>query len=128
MLIVPVTNKISYSEGHKCQLLEDAQFVIPSLVKFGRFKSPHVSHYDGLLTIHKGYAWDGFTVGTRGSLVRDVLYQLMRVGKIPGGYRKTADQIFLELCVKDGTPSWRIKLLFWTLGRFRKKGGLIAAL
>jgi len=69
----------------------------------------------GLLTIKEGYAWDGPsgpTVDTpdfmRGSLVHDVLYQLMRMNALDYKiYRKRADEILRELCLKDGMSTFR---------------------
>lgn len=63
----------------------------------------------GVLTIRAGYAWDGPsgpTIDTpsfmRGSLVHDVLYQLMREGYLPQHHRKYADQLLREICLEDG--------------------------
>jgi hypothetical protein len=69
----------------------------------------------GLLTVHKGYAWDGPsgpTIDTkdfmRGSLVHDVLYQLMRLSALDYKiYRKRADEILEALCLEDGMYSLR---------------------
>ena len=70
---------------------------------------------EGLLTIKDGYAWDGPsgpTVDTldfmRGSLVHDVLYQLMRLGALDYKiYRKRADEILREICLADGMSAFR---------------------
>jgi hypothetical protein len=68
----------------------------------------------GIMTIKKGYAWDGpsgITVDThtfmRGSLVHDALYQLMREGKIAQDQRKRADEILKEVCLSDGMAKIR---------------------
>ncbi len=65
---------------------------------------------EGALTIKKYYAWDGPsgpTIDTRdfmrGSLVHDVLYQLMRLRKLDYKvHRKRADEILKEICLEDG--------------------------
>ena len=70
---------------------------------------------NGMLTIRKGYAWDGPsgpTIDTpdfmRGSLVHDVLYQLMRLGALDYKiYRKRADEILREICLEDGMSAFR---------------------
>ncbi len=64
---------------------------------------------DGLLTLRKGYAWDGPSGPTwdtrnfmRGSLVHDALYQLMREELLPRMYRDTADRLLRQTCQEDG--------------------------
>lgn len=69
----------------------------------------------GTLTVKEGYAWDGPsgpTIDTpnfmRGSLVHDVLYQLMRLGALDHKkYRKRADEILREMCLEDGMSAFR---------------------
>lgn len=62
----------------------------------------------GLLTIKKGYAWDGATGWPdsknvmRGSLIHDALYQLMREEVLPQSYRKKADLAMIKVCKEDG--------------------------
>lgn len=70
---------------------------------------------EGLLTVKQGYAWDGPsgpTIDTpnfmRGSLVHDVLYQMMRLSALDyKKYRKRADEILKEICIEDGMSSFR---------------------
>lgn len=70
---------------------------------------------DGLLTVREGYAWDGPsgpTVDTpnfmRGSLIHDVLYQMMRLSALDHKkYRKRADEILREMCIQDGMSAFR---------------------
>ncbi|MBI5043601.1 MAG: hypothetical protein HZC10_07200 [Nitrospirae bacterium] len=64
---------------------------------------------DGILEIKKGYAWDGPsgpTIDTlnfmRGALVHDVLYQLIRMEKIPYSYKDYADRVLQKICREDG--------------------------
>ena len=68
----------------------------------------------GLLTISKGYTWDGPSgpaIDTlnfmRGSLIHDALYQLMREEVLPQSTRKRADQILREICIEDGMSKIR---------------------
>ena len=69
----------------------------------------------GLLTISKGYAWDGPSGPTfdtlnfmRGSLIHDALYQLMREGLLDHRqHRGTADQILHDTCRADGMSRLR---------------------
>jgi hypothetical protein len=70
---------------------------------------------DGLLTIKDRYAWDGATNPARdtpnvmrASLVHDALYQLMRLKELdPEEHRKTADEIFRDICLEDGMGRFR---------------------
>jgi hypothetical protein len=64
---------------------------------------------DGTIIIRKGYEWDGAsgpTIDTDdtmdGSLVHDVLYQLIREGKLPRKLRKKADRCIRQMCIEDG--------------------------
>jgi hypothetical protein len=81
----------------------------------------------GTLTIREGYAWDGPsgpTIDTpnfmRGSLVHDVLYQIMRLGGLDHKeYRKRADEILREMCVEDGMSTiraWYVYQAVWWFG------------
>jgi len=74
--------------------------------------SAYINMSGGRLTIKSGYAWDGpsgpaFDTSNfmRGSLVHDVLYQLMREGLLPRTARKYADQLLRQMCREDGM-SW----------------------
>ena len=74
---------------------------------------------NGLLTVRKGYAWDGPsgpTIDTpnfmRGSLVHDVLYQLMREELIPQEHREYADKLLREICLEDGMSQIRAWVVY----------------
>jgi hypothetical protein len=96
--------------GYKYQVVEDYTTrieVYPEKDLIFRFMELYPT---GNLLIKSGYAWDGATglpktptTILRGSLVHDVLYQLMRLGAL--NYktnRLLADQIFKKLCLEDG--------------------------
>jgi len=63
---------------------------------------------NGILSIKKGYPWDGATIVPdtksvmRASLVHDCLYQMMRENGLSTQYRKDADKIFYDICRADG--------------------------
>jgi hypothetical protein len=66
---------------------------------------------DGMLTGKAGYAWDGASgptwdepieVVTRGPFFHDILYQLMREGRLPTSYREYADGLMYTLIIEDG--------------------------
>ena len=80
---------------------------------------------DGSLTIFTGYAWDGASGPTwdtkssmRGSLVHDVLYQLIRLKLIDPKHKEYADQVLHDLCTADGMWSWRADYWRWAVLTF----------
>lgn len=108
-------SKVYYFEGnYKYQLAKDYELqtsIIPPV---------HVHHdyfmldKTGYLVIRKGYAWDGAsgpTIDTsdsiRGSLVHDVLYQMIGHKLLPLEYRDAADYLFYDLLQEDGMASFR---------------------
>ena len=108
---------ISYKKDYKYQLVETYTFKIPIKPKEG-VSSPSgfiALTANGLLTIKKGYAWDGPSgpaIDTldfmRGSLVHDALYQLMREKLLDQNTsRKPADQLLQKMCKADGMSAIR---------------------
>lgn len=99
--------------GYKYMLMEDYQIQTAVLCK------KVVTQYfeitpKGLLTIKKGYCWDGASGPAldtrnfmRGSLVHDVLYQMMRLGAIHNSYREYADNLLTRICREDGMSALR---------------------
>lgn len=67
---------------------------------------------DGILTIRRGFAWDGawplprLICVIRASLVHDAIYHLMRTGYLPWKWRPWADEVFRQICLEDGMPPW----------------------
>lgn len=85
----------------------------------------------GLLKIKKGYAWDGPsgpTIDTpnfmRGSLVHDVLYQLMRERLLEQKDREYADQLLRTICIEAGMSRIRA---WWVYQGVRLGGASSAA-
>lgn len=96
---------------------------------------------DGLLTIRRGYAWDGPsgpTFDTKtficGSLGHDAIYQLIREGLLSSDWRKNADMDLKKTCLKDGMIKQRawwvyrgvVKFAGFAVKRKRRKKVLIA--
>jgi len=124
-------NKIYYRElkSYKYQVIEAYNTQID--IKPGKdliFKYMSLST-DGLLTIKEGYAWDGPsgpTIDTpnfmRGSLVHDVLYQMMRLSALDYKvYRKRADEILREICQQDGMSAFRAWYVYKAVQIFGEK-------
>ena len=104
---------MKYRKGYKYQLHDDYSF--PTLIFNYSVDTDYLSlKPDGLLTAKKGYAWDGPsgpTVDTksfmRGSLLHDVIYQLIREGYIPKRFKDYADRLLRLVCVADGMTRLR---------------------
>ena len=86
---------------------------------------------DGLLTIQRGYAWDGASGPTfdtpstmMASLVHDALYQLLRERQLPPAWRGKADACLERIMLADYKGSWpkwhafRVACWGWALKRF----------
>jgi hypothetical protein len=124
-------NQICFRElkSYKYQLMEEHQVGIDiKPEKDLVFKYMSLTT-DGLLTIREGYAWDGPsgpTIDTpnfmRGSLVHDVLYQLMRLSALDYKiYRKRADEILREMCREDGMSAFRAWYVYQAVQLFGVK-------
>ena len=80
---------------------------------------------EGNLLIRPGYAWNGASGPTfdtlnsmRGSLVHDVLYQLVRIGLLDAKYKEYADRVLHDLCTEDGMFKWRADYWRWAVLKF----------
>jgi hypothetical protein len=80
---------------------------------------------NGDTVIRQGYAWNGASGPTWdtlnsmiGSLVHDVLYQLIRLGLIDRNYKEYADKVLHDLCTEDGMYSWRADYWRWAVLKF----------
>lgn len=122
--------QIMYRSGYKYQLVEAHEVQIrlqpPADVRT-EFIDLSTS---GVLTIRKGYAWDGASGPARdtknimrGSLIHDALYQLMRNDKIGQEWREQADLEFKTICLQDGMS----RLRAWYVHRGARGGGGPAA-
>ena len=111
---------IAYKSGYKYQLKETYSVRIdirPDAAVDAEYLALTAG---GMLTVKKGYAWDGPsgpTIDTlnfmRGSLVHDALYQLMRERHIDGAqYRETADRLLQAMCREDGMSAARAWLVY----------------
>ena len=76
---------------------------------------------DGILTIEKGYAWDGPSGPTydsrnslRASLIHDALYQLIRLELLPPSHRRAADLDLDRILKEDGM--WSLRRWYWLRG------------
>lgn len=117
------TGFIKYRSDYKYQLASDYRIQIPIRpaadidTEFIRLAT------DGELTVKKGYAWDGPSgpvidtkKNLRAALVHDALYQLMRNAKLnKRTHRKSADEIFRDICKEDGISGFRANVYYKAL-------------
>ena len=114
--------RIFYTEGYKYQLCREHTEYTGIYPSRGGIHTDYLDLAEnGLLTIRKGYAWDGPSgpaIDTkdslRGSLIHDALYQLMRLGLLPQSCRAEADALLRDICIDDGMNPARAEL--WRLG------------
>jgi hypothetical protein len=117
--------KIRYSAGFKYQLAED----FPCQVDICPVETIITEYIGltntGLLTIKKGYAWDGCSGPTwddksnmRAGLIHDALYQLIREKYLSPDYRDDADRELLRFCIKDGMMSFRAWYYYFAVRKF----------
>lgn len=104
--------KIKYRKGYQYQLAEDYQYQT-AILDYDIEDEFITLKPSGLITIHKGYAWDGASGANdtntilRGSLIHDAIYQLIREGRIAKEYKSAADQLLHDICVADGMIGFR---------------------
>ena len=113
-------NHIYYRSGYKYQTTRDYSY-LSEITGFSGGNQFLSLNKEGLLFIHKGYAWDGPSGPTldtkdamRGSLVHDALYQLMREKILPLSMRDRADGLLKTICEADGMNHIRAEV--WWVG------------
>ena len=121
---------IKYRSGYKYQIVESYQVEV-SIRPDANIVTDFIDlTAEGLLTMKKGYAWDGPsgpTIDTknfmRGSLVHDALYQLLRNENIEQKWREEADRELRRICIEDGMS----RLRAWYVYRGVREGAGFAA-
>ena len=111
---------------YKYQLMRDIQvhLNLPLIT----LKTEYFELKDGIMTIKKGYAWDGpsgptFDTKTflRGSLIHDVLYQAIRLRQLGLPLRRIADNELRRICLEDGMNKFRAWYVFKSVRAFGQK-------
>ena len=115
---------------YKYKFKVEENFSIELPFKMPDFEHQYASLKDGILSVKRGYAWDGASgpiINTRdtlvASLVHDVLYQAMRLNLIKSNSenKKTADKNFFEILKTHGVNSIRRKVWYFAVRLFGKK-------
>lgn len=120
---------MKYSK-YKYKFKVEENFSIELPFKIPDFVHPYASLKDGILSVKRGYAWDGASgpvINTRdtlvASLVHDVLYQAMRLNLIKSSEenKKITDKNFFEILKMNGVNSIRRKVWYFAVRFFGKK-------
>ena len=120
---------MKYSK-YKYKFKVEENFSIELPFKIPDFVHPYASLKDGILSVKRGYAWDGASgpvINTRdtlvASLVHDVLYQAMRLNLIKSSEenKKIADKNFFKILKMNGVNSIRSKVWYLAVKLFGKK-------
>jgi hypothetical protein len=122
--LATIKDKIYYRSGYKYQLAKTYSIKIDILDR--DIETDYIKlNVDGVLTIKKGYAWDGPsgpTIDThtfmRGSLVHDALYQLIREGYLDHEHRLYADELIRDICIQDGMWLFRANYTYDALHKY----------
>jgi len=114
MMLQSAASYIAFKGGYKYQLAED--FTVQTDIK----PATDINTFfisltrTGILTIRRGYAWDGPSGPTfdtnnfmRGSVVHDSFYQLMRAKLLPDYFKIAVDRLLQAMCIEDGM--WTIR-------------------
>ena len=114
-----------FRRGYKYQVTR-AYRIRLAIVPFEPVDLPFVKmSITGLTEILPGYAWNGAsgpTIDTLnsmiGSLIHDVIYQLIRLGLIDPRFKEYGDGLLHDICVEDGMYHWRANLWRWAVLEF----------
>ena len=117
---------ISYKKGYKFQLAEEYH-VHTNLTGY-EFMTDYISlSPTGLLSVAKGYAWDGASGPSinsknfiRPSLIHDCFYQALRQDLLPQSCRKYADDRLKADCIRDGMSKFRAWYVHLAVKTFAK--------
>lgn len=97
---------------YKYRLIDDEITELGSAFVGQLVNTPFITLKDCILTIRKGYTWDGASgpaIDTqnfmRGSLVHDALWQLIAGDMLPLDLKKPANDELVRICSEDGM-SW----------------------
>jgi hypothetical protein len=115
-----VISNIKYKSGYKYQLVSDLS--VKTDITWYDISTDYITlNNKGMLTVLKGYAWDGPSGPTydsknslRASLVHDALYQCIRFGLLPEEIREYADNELDKILKEDGM--WVIRRWCWLKG------------
>ncbi len=115
------THPFRYESGFEYQVSED--FTIQTGIIPGYSAKWLFIELDeeGLLTIKRGYCWDGASgpafdspSSMSASCVHDALYQLMRRGLLSKEFKPAVDKLFYDMLIENGM--WKFRAKYWYEG------------
>jgi hypothetical protein len=109
---------IKYISGFKYQLAETYTLQTPIVGEVVN-NDYFTLEEDGILTVKKGYVWDGASgpafdtkSSMRPSLIHDAFCQAMRDGSLDyERWQDTVNEFFKQMCIEDGM--WRVRANLW---------------
>jgi hypothetical protein len=107
-----------YTEGWKYQTKRIYHFKL-AIRPYAPIDLPFLKiSMDGDTIVLPGYAWNGASGPTWdtknsivGSLIHDIIYQLIRMGLIDPAYKEYADNVLHDVCTEDGM--WKTRADYW---------------
>jgi len=118
--------KYKKTKRWRYKLDQDEEIDLTRLIYCNDLKHPYFSIFDGILSIEKGYAWDGatgpvFQTDTTKipSLVHDVLLQSMDLGLLPKEALAASDGVYLDLAIGAGMWKPRAYLHYYSMRYLR---------
>jgi len=87
----------------------------------------YFSYINGILTIRKGYWWNGVTCwfttksSLEASLVHDTFYQMMELRLLPLHYKLRFDNYYEWMLIQNGAWEWYARLSSFVLYRIKVK-------
>ena len=119
-------DKIQYRKGYKYSLWETYQVKLAFIRGYSVVHRLFKLEPDGTLTVYEDYPWDGPSGPTldtpsfmRGSLVHDVLFEMLRLGLIPHDpCFHLANRELENICLEDGMWRWRAFYVLWAVEDF----------
>ncbi len=114
-----------FSRGYKYQVRRPFHITL-QIVPYAPIDLPFVKmSMMGELIVCIGYAWNGASGPTWdtlnsmiGSLIHDIIYQLIRLGLIDPKYKAYGDEVLHDLCTEDGMLSIRADYWRWAVLEF----------
>ena len=117
--------RLYFKRGYKYVTSRDYHIQL-DIIPFELIKLPYITmDMMGKTLIRAGYPWNGASGPTWdtlnsmiGSLVHDVIYQLIRLGLIDKKYKKYGDDVLHDLCTDDGMFAKRADYWRWAVLKF----------
>ncbi|MEE9541172.1 MAG: hypothetical protein V3V85_06735 [Candidatus Thorarchaeota archaeon] len=118
---------IRFQKGFRFQLVEDWLHRTPFRLN-KEVDTPFIKvTTDGLMTVKRGYAWDGRSGLIRRkktkmpSLFHDAAYQLIRQRQLYAVSKTTADRHYVKMLKANKVAKWYANFDGWMLKRFGEK-------